>query len=119
MRQESLEQRVERLELYIDLLRDFAVDPETFAIWDWVISRKLNKSQVDRLMKTAREFNQAIKIANENGSQPPRFEEFSQKIIEIVHLEDNPADEQTVLQFLKRIKHSHRYLSDCYLTTTK
>jgi hypothetical protein len=45
-------------------------------------------------MKTAREFNQAIKIANENGSQPPRFEEFSQKIIEIVHLEDNPADEQ-------------------------
>ncbi|BBW97169.1 DUF1878 family protein [Geobacillus sp. FSL W8-0032] len=119
MRQESLEQRVERLEFYIDLLRDFAVDPETFAIWDWVISRKLNKSQVDRLMKTAKEFNQAIKIANENGNQPPKFEEFSRKIIEIVHFEDDPADEETVLQFLKRIKNSHRYLSDCYLTTTE
>ncbi|WP_148302498.1 DUF1878 family protein [Caldalkalibacillus mannanilyticus] len=42
---ETLEQKVERLEYYINLLREFSLDPETYVLWDWIIAERLDEKQ--------------------------------------------------------------------------
>ncbi|ADY55513.1 hypothetical protein Sgly_1195 [Syntrophobotulus glycolicus DSM 8271] len=50
MRDEDLVKKVERLEFYIQLLRDFAVEPEAFVLWDYVMTEELDGEQTNRLM---------------------------------------------------------------------
>ena len=57
---ESLEEKVERLEYYIDLLRDYIVDQEHFIFWDWAISHRLNREEVRAIIDIAKSYNQKL-----------------------------------------------------------
>ncbi len=72
----KLEDTVNRLEYYIDLLRDYATDPETFLLWDWAISKRLNREQVRKIISKSQEFNKRIKELD----NAPKFAEFRTEI---------------------------------------
>ncbi|MNW28499.1 hypothetical protein D3C74_53270 [compost metagenome] len=46
---ETIEEKLDRLELYISFLRDIAVDHEEYALWDWMISKRLNREQCNKI----------------------------------------------------------------------
>src|SRR5690606_22970292 len=79
----KLEEKVSRLEYYIDLLRDYATDPETFLLWDWAISKRLNREQVRGIISKSQEFNKRIK----ESDNPPKFEEYRAEIEKILLLQ--------------------------------
>lgn len=59
-----------------------------------------------KIIEKTIEYNLEIRNEYENGCQAPKFEDFSKKVIEIVHSEDYPVDEKTVLQFIRHTKNS-------------
>ncbi|WP_028563465.1 hypothetical protein [Paenibacillus pinihumi] len=98
----KLEDTVNRLEYYIDLLRDYATDPETFLLWDWAISKRLNREQVRKIISKSQEFNKRIKELD----NAPKFAEFRTEIEKILLLQPDleiEVDDNLILQLLKRI----------------
>lgn len=57
----SLEEKIDRLEYYIDLLRDYIVDQEKFILWEWAISNRLNRDEVRSIIEIPKVYNQRIK----------------------------------------------------------
>ncbi|MBR8660730.1 MULTISPECIES: DUF1878 family protein [Brevibacillus] len=103
MKQESLEEKVERLEMYIDLLRQIAIDADEYCLWDWVISRGLSVDQFNNLKQILKHHVQVLMHAEkEENVKIPTFAELSAKLINILHTEDRPADTKTVMDVLKR-----------------
>lgn len=97
---ESLEEKVERLEYYIDLLRDFIVDQEHFMLWDWAISNRLNQHQVRSIIDFSKSFNEQIKTS---GTQPELIE-YTKGIQTILQVRsDLNVNEKFTIQLLKRI----------------
>lgn len=98
----KLEEKVNRLEYYIDLLRDYATDPETFLLWDWAISRRLTHEQVRKIISKSQEFNKRIK----ESDNVPKFAEYRTEIEKILLLQPDlviEVDDNLILQLLKRI----------------
>lgn len=96
---ESLEEKVERLEYYIDLLRDYIVDQEKFILWDWAIANRLNRQEVRSILDFSKSINNQIK---ENS--PPDFVNYVEGIQAILKTRiDLNVDEKFVIQLLKRI----------------
>lgn len=79
MNKEPIEEKVERLEYYINLMRDYALDPETFRFWDWVISKKLNQEEVRNIIDITKNFNEKYR-----NNEDIKFEEYLIKIKEIL-----------------------------------
>lgn len=100
---ETLEEKVERLEFYIDLLREFATDTEAFVIWDWAIGNRLDKSQVNSIMKVIPEYQLKL-LRTENVEVKLLFHEFVADINRILYGNDSETDQAIVFQLLKRVK---------------
>lgn len=66
MRDENLVKKVERLEFYIHLLRDFSVEPEAFVLWDYVMTEELDGEQTNQLMNILRKHKSLICEVDEN-----------------------------------------------------
>lgn len=58
MNKEPIEEKLERLEYYINLMRDYTLDPEIFKFWDWVISKKLNQEEARNIIDITKKFNE-------------------------------------------------------------
>ena len=79
MNKEPIEEKVERLEYYINLMRDYALDPETFRFWDWVISKKLNQEEARNIIDITKKFNEKYR-----NNEDIKFEEYLIEIKEIL-----------------------------------
>lgn len=102
MTKETLEQRVERLEFYLNLMREFAADPETFALWDYVISEGLNENQTNQVLDVLREHHGHVKSAVEAGASIPDLEDLCTKMIPLLHVEGRTTNKEKVMQVLRR-----------------
>lgn len=83
MSNETLEEKVDRLESYIHQLRDYIVAPDQFALWDWSMSHRLNRSEIRGLIDLAKEFDSKMKEEKEENY--PSLEEFKSRIEKIVY----------------------------------
>lgn len=117
---ESLEDKVERLEFYIDLLRDFIVDQEHFMFWDWAISHRLNREEVRAIIDIAKVYNKKLMHATEDH-QDVSLHAFTAEIKKILTSRRSDVsfevDEQFVLQMVKRLANLKicNQLADFYL----
>ncbi|AYK05258.1 DUF1878 family protein [Brevibacillus laterosporus] len=102
MTKETLEQRLERLEFYLNLMREFAVDPETFALWDYVIQEGLNETQTKQILDVLREHHSHVKSAVEAGASVPDLEDLFTKMIPLLHIEGRTTSKEKVMQVLRR-----------------
>lgn len=102
MTKETLEQRLERLEFYLNLMREFAVDPETFALWDYVIQEGLNENQTKQILDVLRVHHSNIKSAVEAGVPIPDLEDLFTKMIPLLHIEGRTTNKEKVMQVLRR-----------------
>lgn len=102
MTKETLEQRLERLEFYLNLMREFAVDPETFALWDYVIQEGLNETQTKQILDVLREHHSHVKSAVEAGDSVPDLEDLFTKMIPLLHIEGRTTSKEKVMQVLRR-----------------
>ncbi|MGG0753145.1 DUF1878 family protein [Brevibacillus laterosporus] len=102
MTKETLEQRLERLEFYLNLMREFAVDPETFALWDYVIQEGLNETQTKQILDVLREHHSHVKSAVEAGASVPDLEGLFIKMIPLLHIEGRTTSKEKVMQILRR-----------------
>jgi hypothetical protein len=97
---ESLEEKVERLEYYIDLLRDYIVDQEQFILWDWAIANRLNRDEVRSIIDISKAFNKQI----QSSEQLPQLNDFIKEIKRILSSRsDITVNEKFTIQLLKRI----------------
>jgi hypothetical protein len=114
--EETLEQKVERLECYIDLLRDFAVDQHTFLLNNWFISQRLAPEQIRKIQKALFTFNRKIKLAEQNGEEIPSFGQFCNEIIPLMKPCPNPVNKDVVMQMLRcACNLGYPYLKKYYL----
>ncbi|MBE0335275.1 hypothetical protein [Paenibacillus sp. 23TSA30-6] len=99
---ETLQEKVDRLELYVDLLRQIAVNPEENVIWDWVISKGLNREQYNNLNSVLKE-NTRILLKQKEGGNPTvlSFQEFSSQVIGALGLNDDEVGKKAVAQVLR------------------
>ncbi|MFK4435147.1 hypothetical protein [Paenibacillus sp. RC21] len=96
------QEKVDRLELYVDLLRQIAVNPEENVIWDWVISKGLNREQYNNLNSVLKE-NTRILLKQKEGGNPTvlSFQEFSSQVIGSIGLNDDEVGKKAVAQVLR------------------
>lgn len=104
MNKESIEEKVERLEYYINLMRDYTLDPETFEFWDWVISKKLNEEEARNIIDITKEFNDKYR-----NKEEIKFEEYLMKVKEILNWENReeyiePINEFFIKNMLNSLK---------------
>ncbi|GFR37040.1 hypothetical protein PRECH8_03360 [Insulibacter thermoxylanivorax] len=117
---ETLEEKVERLEYYIDLLRDYIVDQEHFIFWDWAISHRLNREEVRAIIDVAKEYNMKLLHSNEDN-QDLSLEAFTEEIKKILTVRRSDAsfevDKKFVLQMIRRLSNMKicNQLADFYL----
>lgn len=79
----SLEEKIDKLKYYIDLLRDYIVDQEKFILWEWAISNRLNRDEVRSIIEIPKVYNQRIKEAA-NDQENPKFFEFISEIDKVL-----------------------------------
>lgn len=65
MSNETLEEKVDRLEHYIHQLRDYIVAPDRFALWDWSMSNRLNQTEIRNLISLAKELDRQMEESDE------------------------------------------------------
>lgn len=80
---ETLEEKVERLEYYIHQLRDYIVAPDRFRLWDWSMSHRLNQVETRGLIDLAKEFNQKMKEISEEDYST--IDELKSRVSDIVY----------------------------------
>ncbi|GAC42569.1 DUF1878 family protein [Paenibacillus popilliae] len=91
MNQELLEERVERLEYYINLLRNctFVIESdnlERFMLWDWVMSHRLNRQEVDSILDYVKSIAKQMKESDHEDDYPT-VEQFATTIKSMVYQE--------------------------------
>ncbi|CAH1201193.1 DUF1878 family protein [Paenibacillus sp. JJ-223] len=112
MPNESLEEKVERLELYVTLLRQIAVDPEEYRLWDWVIANQLNVDQYNSIKEVLKSCVRAHLAAKEDPSvKIPSFEELVEKLVPVLSPNPRIAHEKGVLELLRNAVRMTPYLS--------
>lgn len=100
---ESLEQKVERLEFYIDILRSYIANPEVFILWDWSIANRFNRPQVYALIDLVKRYNQEF-IENSSNNDVRNINNFIYDVdcILINKVEDFQVDQEFVFSLLRR-----------------
>ncbi|AET59582.1 hypothetical protein HPL003_14155 [Paenibacillus terrae HPL-003] len=102
MSSKSLEERVELLEYYNVLMRDFAVDPETYVLWDYIMSEHLNGAQGNQLLEVLKNHYTKLKIALEKEERLPGTSYLYEDLINVVKSFGKPASERTAYSILLR-----------------
>lgn len=100
MKKKTLEERIELLEYYNNLLRDFATDPESYVLWDYIMSEELNGDQGNQLMDLLREH---YTFCNQsNNPDPMNKERLVTDLVSLMNSFGRPANERTAHSIIRR-----------------
>ncbi|MBZ9626017.1 DUF1878 family protein [Clostridium sp. FP2] len=114
---ESPEEKVERIEYYINLMRDYVLDTEKFQFWDWAMSKRLNEFEVRKIIDITKIYNNKL-----YEEKTPDFEEYCSKIKNILNWANRPdykepVNESFIISMLGCLKKlMFRNLIDFFLT---
>ena len=100
---EPLAEKVDRIEYYTDLLRDYATAPEKFAFWDWIMSHKLNREEAYTIIDTFKLYDRKLK--DNLQSEVPTLDEIALEIDKILAIKRTTytVNNRLVIQMLKLI----------------
>ncbi|WP_281890561.1 DUF1878 domain-containing protein [Paenibacillus sp. YYML68] len=79
MSEENLVKKVERLEFYVNLLREFSLDPEAYVLWDYYMAEELDEGQARQMMQV---FSQHLKVVREVNEQQEDIAPYWNALIE-------------------------------------
>lgn len=104
MKNEDLIKKVERLEFYIHLLRDFSLDPEAFVLWDYIMTEELDREQAEQLIDILRKYKRLVYEVDESQDIEPYWKALE---VELKHLFESfknphPTDRDSVLRVVQR-----------------
>ncbi|MGK5511363.1 DUF1878 family protein [Brevibacillus formosus] len=102
MANETLEQKVERLEFYVHLLREFAVDPETFVLWDWIMAEGLTEKTAQQILNALRNHHRSLIKAEESAQNEPILDELLVDLRLIFSTDGRVASDEKLMQIVKR-----------------
>lgn len=92
---ESSKTELERLELYINLLRQIAINPDEYRLWDWIIVKGLNTQQYNNLMDVLKKY-----VRMDVSEQEFSFGDLQNEIITAINTENNTFDQESVHEIL-------------------
>ncbi|WP_110929906.1 hypothetical protein [Paenibacillus bouchesdurhonensis] len=96
---ESLEEKVQRLELYVNLLRQITLEPEQYRLWDWIIANGLNGEQFDGIKAILKKY--VLLLNHEQDTNKPSFDDISKELIEVLSPSEYLANVRGVIQLLR------------------
>ncbi|KGX85788.1 hypothetical protein [Pontibacillus litoralis] len=96
---ETQEERIDRLELYVHLLRQLIIDQEEYSLWDWVMVNQLNNQQLHSIQQILKK--SVLSLINDDYEIIP-FEKLSKDLKEILEMTNFPADDDAVRLLLKK-----------------
>ncbi|ANF95790.1 hypothetical protein [Paenibacillus bovis] len=92
---EDLQNKVDRLEFYIGLLRNIAQSPDEFALLDWVIANHLDEHTYEQLMSILKEANQYLISRKETGDgEVMSVHDLSVQLLEVLERNNIPHPER-------------------------
>ncbi|MFM9280995.1 hypothetical protein [Paenibacillus jiagnxiensis] len=97
---ETIEERIDRLELYISFLRDIAVNHEEYALWDWMISKKLNREQCSKIKDTLK-FHVRSLIDAEDNKNVPELTNLTSQLGTILSITIKDVDDNLIKELLR------------------
>ncbi|WP_458121628.1 DUF1878 family protein [Paenibacillus sp. Z6-24] len=101
MQYKSFEERVIRMEYYLSLMRDMVIDPEAYALWDYIMSEELNEEQANRMISLLRKYHAQLQLGEVELN---KFVE-SALYLDLKHLLDSfgkPANEKAAYSIIIR-----------------
>ncbi|QDH21774.1 DUF1878 family protein [Saccharibacillus brassicae] len=69
MSNQDLEARLTRLEYYFSLMRDMVVDPESYALWDYMISEELEEEQAHKIIEILKKHYAELNSGKEESNE--------------------------------------------------
>ena len=104
MKNEDLTKKVERLEFYIHLLRDFSVDPEAYVLWDYIMTEEIDEEQAEQLMDILKKHKRLICEADESQDIEPYWNALEMELKPLFKSFKNPhpTDRDAVLRVVRR-----------------
>lgn len=96
---ETQEERIDRLELYVHLLRQLVIDQEEYSLWDWAMVNQLNNQQLHSIQQILK--NSVLCLMNDEHKTIP-FEEVSRDLKEVLKTADCPNDDDAVKLLLNK-----------------
>ncbi|WP_339159040.1 DUF1878 family protein [Paenibacillus sp. FSL W8-0186] len=94
---ESLEEKVQRLELYVSLLRQITLEPEQYRLWDWIIANGLNEKQFNEIKNVLKKYVMSLK----EETNIPTFDDISTELIQVLSPNEYIANPRGVIQLLR------------------
>jgi hypothetical protein len=91
----SSELELERLELYINLLRQIAINPDEYRLWDWIIVNRLNTQQHNDLMDILKKY-----VRMDISEQQFSIEDLQNEIFTAINTENNSFNQDSVVEIL-------------------
>lgn len=58
MENKQLEKRIEKLEYYMRLMREYVSDIETFSFWEWIMNYELDEYEVNQILTVTKSYNE-------------------------------------------------------------
>lgn len=95
---ETQEERIDRLELYVHLLRQLIIDQEEYSLWDWAMVNQLNNQQLHSIQQILKK--SVLSLMNDD--QTISFEELSKDLKEVLKTTNFPADDKAVRLLLNK-----------------
>lgn len=96
---ETQEERIDRLELYVHLLRQFIIDQEEYSLWEWVMINNLNNEQLHGIQQILKK--NVLILMNDKESAVP-FEELSKDLKKVLKTIDFSANDEAVKLLLSK-----------------
>ncbi|AZK48249.1 DUF1878 family protein [Paenibacillus lentus] len=97
---ESLEEKVQRLELYVNLLRQITLEPEQYRLWDWIIANGLNGEQFNEIKSILKKY--VLLLQHEQVPQPTSFDDMANELIHVLSPNEYLANRRGVKQAAKK-----------------
>lgn len=84
MENKQLEKRIEKLEYYMRLMREYVSDIETFSFWEWIMNYELDEYEVNQILTVTKSYNENFKNGN-----TVKFDEYYSEIYSIMSSNEN------------------------------
>lgn len=97
-----LEQKVAQLEFYINLLREFTVAPEAFVLWDHIMSEQLNEKQAHDMMTIFSKHVKVLRDLDEKQEMAPCWNELENDLKALFEQFRWRTDRESILRVVIR-----------------
>ncbi|GGO05894.1 DUF1878 family protein [Saccharibacillus kuerlensis] len=108
MPDKDLEERVDRMEFYLSLMRDMVVDPESYALWDYIMSEELNEEQANQMLSILKKHHAKLQPGESELNKDVKLE-LDIDLKQLLHLFEKPANEAGVYSILLRASKLPQY----------